>query len=121
METNAQNQPQTGDVPRKSPIVPEAAAILCGPQTASAIDSNYVATKTTSTFTAKQTVYVTFHANSNGSDGYIGMKWYLNGQQINQDSFHHSAANDHGYFSLPFNNPGNSAAPIYLCPKSNSH
>ena len=116
--TTAPTQPQTGNVPPNSAIVPAAAAILSGPQTASAIDSNYVATKTTSTFTAKQTVYVTFHANSNGSDGYIGMKWYLNGQQINQDSFHHSAANDHGYFSLPYNDPGNGAAAMYWCTKS---
>jgi hypothetical protein len=117
--TAAPTQPPVGNVPQDSSIIPAAAAILFSPQTSSAIDKSLNPTKATSTFTAKQTVYLTFTVNSNGSDGYIETKWYLNGQQINQDSFHHSAANDHGYFSLPYNEPGAGAAAMYWCTKSN--
>lgn len=108
------NTPATsGVVPTANQISPSAAAILTQGQTTSAVDSNYLPTKVTQNFTTKQTVYLTFQVNSQGNDGYISVKWYLNGQLLTSDKLPHSAKNDHGYFSLPYNEAGQGAAAMY--------
>ncbi len=99
-------------------IDPAAAAIIKNPQTSSAIDNNLAPTKPTSTFTTGKDVYVTFNISSNGQDGYIEAKWYQNGQQLSTRQFHHSAANDVGYFSRTFANSGDDVAEIYWCTKA---
>lgn len=104
-----------GNVPSTSSIASSAAAILFGATTASAIDSSYNPTQQTNTFTVGQTVYVTFNVDSHGNDGYIKAAWYLNGQEIKSDGFTHKAKNDHGYFSLPYNEAGSGALAMYWC------
>ena len=103
----------SGVVPGTSQISASAAAVLTEIQTSSAVDNNYLPTKVTKNFTSKQTVYLTFHVDSKGSDGYIVVKWYLNGQLLTSDKLQHSAQNDHGYFSLPYNEVGQGAAAMY--------
>ncbi len=102
-----------GAVPASSQISAAAAAILTEAQTSSAVDSNYLPTKPTQNFTSKQTIYLTFHVDSQGNNGYIAVKWFLNGQLLTSDKLAHSAANDHGYFSLPYNEAGQGAAAMY--------
>jgi hypothetical protein len=105
----------TGNVPSASSVVPAAAAIIFHPQTASAIDKDFLPTQVTSTFTANQTVYLTFSIDSKGQDGYVQVKWFENGQLLDEPILHHHAQNDHGYFSLPYNEAGSGAAAMYWC------
>jgi hypothetical protein len=116
--TSSTTATTTGGVPSTSSIVPAAAAIIFHPQTASAIDKDYLPTQVTSTFTANQTVYLTFGIDSKGKDGYVLVKWYENGQLLDSPILHHHAENDHGYFSLAYNEVGNGAAAMYWCTQS---
>lgn len=110
----ATNTPaSSGAVPSTSQISSSAATILTAGLTSSAVNSDYQPTKLTHNFTTKQAVYLTFHADSQGNDGYISVKWYLNGQLLTSDKLHHSAKNDHGYFSLPYSEVGQGAAAMY--------
>jgi hypothetical protein len=108
-----------GNVPTNAAVVSSAAAILYQGQTASAVDSNYNATAPTSTFTVEQRIYTTFQINSNGQNGYIEAKWYLNGQEIRSNMFHHSAQNDHGFFSTIYTQAGDGAIALYWCTQAN--
>lgn len=103
------------NIPSNIQAVPTAVAILSGGQTTSAINSNYQPTAVTQNFTAKQTVYFTFHVDSQRLPGYVQVKWYLDGQVISTDILAHSPQNDHGYFSLAYNVPGSGAAAMYWC------
>ncbi|HEY6409874.1 MAG TPA: hypothetical protein VIY29_20640, partial [Ktedonobacteraceae bacterium] len=108
----------TNAPPSGKAIDPAAAAIIKNPQTSSAIDNNLAPTKLTSTFKTQQDVYVTFDISSNGQNGYIEAKWYINGQLDGTKQFHHSASNDVGYFSSSFANSGNGVVEIYWCAKA---
>lgn len=116
--TQAATQSTQGDVPSKSDIVPAAATIIFNVKMASAIDSNYHPTVVTDKFKTKATVYATFKVNSKDDDGYIRAKWYQNGIELTRDILQHSAKNDHGYFSLPYDDPGDGAIAMYWCLKS---
>ncbi len=109
----------TSDMPATSAIVPAAAAILSNPKTASAVDQNLLPTTQASTFKTGQKIYVTFVINSQGKNGYIQIKWYQNGQSLTSDILAHHAENDRGYFSLAYDEPGDGAAAMYWCVKSN--
>lgn len=108
----------TTGVPSNNDAVAAASAIISQVQTSSAVDSNYNPTTTASTFTVQQRIYVTFQINSNGSDGYIEGRWFLNGQRVYTYTFKHSAANTQGYFSIPYNRAGNGAIALYWCTKA---
>lgn len=108
----------TTGVPSNNNAVASASAIISQVQTSNAVDSNYNPTTTTSTFTVQQRIYVTFQINSNGNDGYIEGRWFLNGQRVYTYTFHHSASNTQGYFSIPYTRAGNGAIALYWCTKS---
>ncbi len=105
-------------VPADTSVVTSASTIFSSLQISSAVDSNYSPTNVTSTFTAGQTVYITFAINSNGNDGYIMGRWYLDGTLVYHKQFHHIASHNFGYFSLPYQRAGNGAFALYWCTQS---
>lgn len=115
--TPTQQQTTTDNVPSTSAVVPEAAAILFNPHTANKIDNDLQPVNITSTFKARETVYLTFTVDSKGKDGYIQVRWYQGGQELTASAtiLKHSAANDHGEFSLEYDAPGDGAAAMYWC------
>jgi len=102
-------------VPSSNDVVPSAAKILFNPQMSSAINSNDEPTKITNTFTMGQDVYLTFQEDSQGKDGYIQVKWYLNGALDDTRLLKHSGQNDHGYFSHAFTASGQAGVAMYWC------
>lgn len=116
--TTATAQPSTGN-PSGKTIVPAAASIITYAHTASKIDSNYDPTQITSAFKIKQDIYATFRINSHNQPGYIGAKWYADGQLVTSDSFPHSPQNDVGYFSTTYDTAtNNGSVEVYWCTKS---
>ena len=81
----------------------------------SAVDNNYEPTKITSTFTPGQTAYLTFHENSQGKDGYIQVKWYMNGTLDSSRVLKHNGQNDRGYFQYSSADTGPVEAAMYWC------
>ena len=107
-----------GSVPTNSDVVPTAAKILFGVQTSSAINSNYDPTHVTTTFATGKYVNLTFHVDSLGKNGYIKVRWYENGQEVDSNILAHHAQNDHGYFGESFTSAGSGNAALYWCTKS---
>ncbi len=105
-------------VPTSSNIVPTASKIIFNVQTSSAIDADDNPTNVTTSFTAGQTVYLTFQDDSQGKDGFIQVKWYKDGTLVSTQLLKHSAQNNIGYFSRPYGDTGNAAAALYWCTQS---
>jgi len=109
----------SGESPSGSPVDPTAAAIITNPQTSSEVDSNYYPTNITSNFSIRQTVYVTFHLNTNGQPGYAQAKLYSNSTYVGNKILAVQAAYDHGYFSVELNSAATGTVELYWCTQSN--
>ena len=109
----------TGNAPTSADVVPAAARILFGAQTSSAVDANYDPKNLTTTFVKGKDVALTFHVNSAGKNGYIKVKWYEDGQQVDSAFLSHKAKNNHVYFAETYLTAGNASAAIYWCTKAN--
>ncbi len=110
--------PVLSDVPQSSAIDPAAKATIFNIQMASSIDKDYYPTNLANTFKPQQDVYMTFHVDSQGQDGYIKVNWYLNGQKQSSSILTHSAENDHGYFDNTYDQSGDGAVAAYWCLES---
>lgn len=109
----------SGVSPSGSPVDPTAAAIITNPQTASAVDSNSLPTTVTSNFSIRQTVYVTFHLNTNGQAGYAQAKLYSGTTYVGNKILAVQAGFDHGYFSVVLNTAATGTVELYWCTQSN--
>jgi len=109
----------SGVSPSGSPVDTTAAAIITNPQTASAVDSNYLPTKVTSNFSIGQTVYVTFHLNTNGQTGYAQAKLYSDTTYVGNKILTVQTGYDHGYFSVELNTTATGTVELYWCTQSN--
>jgi len=106
-------------VPSIQAIVPQAAAMLNGLQTASAIDpTTFLPTQVTTAFTTNQTIYATFFINSKNQAGYIQVQWYENNQVLAVDKFSHDPQDNVGYFNQQYSAAGDGAVALYLCTKA---
>ena len=110
---------QQGVSPSGSPVDPTSAAIITNPQTASAVDSNSLPTSVTSNFSKGQTVYVTFHLNTNKQAGYVQAKLYSNTTYIGDKILTVQSSYDHGYFSVQLNTAATGTVELYWCTQSN--
>lgn len=112
--------PTTGEtLPTSAQIDPAAAAIITKAQTASAIDSNDAPTQLTSSFKVGQTVYVTFNLATNGQSGYVEAKFYFDSTYVKNNILTVKPTYDHGYFSVPYNQPATGTIGLYWCTQSN--
>lgn len=109
----------SGVSPSGSPVDPTAAAIITNPQTSSAVDSNALPTNVTSNFSIHQTVYVTFHLNTNGHAGYAQAKLYSGTTYVGNKILAVQADFDHGYFSVELNTAATGTVELYWCTQSN--
>jgi hypothetical protein len=116
---NTQSNANTPVSPSGSPVDPTAAAIITNPQTASAVDSNSLPTTVTSNFSIRQTVYVTFHLNTNGQAGYAQAKLYSGTTYVGNKILAVQAGFDHGYFSVVLNTAATGTVELYWCTQSN--
>ena len=99
-------------------LMSSGTAIKTRAETTSAIDSNYLPTHPTSTFTSGTTIYVTFKLA--GRTGYLQAKWYYNGQlAYTNQILAAKPSNDHGYFGVSVSGTGDGEVAIYWCSKSN--
>jgi hypothetical protein len=102
-------------VPTTNDVIPAASKIIFNPQTSSAINSNYEPTKVATTFAPNKDMYLTFQEDSQGKDGYIQVKWYVNGTLADSRILKHNGQYDHGYFSHMFTDAGPVEAAMYWC------
>lgn len=110
---------QQGVSPSGSPVDATSAAIITNPQTSSAVDSNYLPTGVTSNFRIGQTVYVTFHLNTNNQAGYVQAKWYSNTTYVgNKILAVQQSGYDHGYFSAQVYTAATGTVELYWCTQS---
>jgi hypothetical protein len=109
----------SGVSPSGSQVDPTAAAIITNPQTASAVDSNYLPTTVTNNFSIRQTVYVTFHLNTNGQTGYAQAKLYSDTTYVGNKILTVQTGYDHGYFSVELNTAATGTVELYWCTQSN--
>lgn len=110
---------QQGVSPSGSPVDPTSATIITNPQTASAVDSNALPTSVTSNFRIGQTVYVTFHLNTNNQAGYVQAKFYSNTTYVGNKILTVQPGYDHGYFSVQLYTAATGTAELYWCTQSN--
>lgn len=92
-----------------------AASNVTNIQTAAGVDSNYMPIDVTSTFSANQTVYVTFSTPYGATPGYVETKWYSNGTLVSTGSPLAVISNFFGYFSYTFTSSGSYAVEVYYC------
>src|SRR5260221_7023114 len=110
---------QQGVSPSGSPVDPTSATIITNPQTASAVDSNALPTSVTSNFRIRQTVYVTFHLNTNNQAGYVQAKFYNNSTYFGNKILTVQPGYDYGYFSVQLYTAATGTAELYWCTQSN--
>jgi hypothetical protein len=108
-----------GTVPSAAQVDPAAAAIITNAQTASAIDSNDFPTTVTSSFTAGQTIYVTFHLTTNGQSGYSEARLFSNTTYIGNKILTIQSNFDHGYFTVFINQAATGTVGLYWCTQAN--
>ncbi len=109
----------SGVSPSGSPVDSTAAAIITNPQTASAVDRNYFPTTVTNNFSIGQTVYVTFHLNTNGQTGYAQVKLYSDTTYVGDKILTVQTGYDHGYFSVELNTAATGTVELYWCTQAN--
>jgi hypothetical protein len=119
VSTPASTPVSGGGIPAASDVVPSASKIIYNPELSSAIDANYNPTKVATTFKTGQSFYLTFDEDSQGKDGYIQVKWYLNGALDDTRILTHSAKNDHGYFEHALYTAGPAEATLSWCTQAN--
>ncbi len=113
---NATNATTHADTPSGIPIIPTASHILKNVQTSRSIDNTLAPTGVTKTFMANQKVYVTFTIASGTQDGFIGAKWYADGQVVATTILQHNHANTQGVFSNVYITPTpDGALELYWC------
>jgi hypothetical protein len=91
--------------PSGNTSVPAISALFSDPQTAAAIDEKDKAVQTTSTFTTRKTVYVTFNVNSKNQKGYVRARWYKGKQLFREVDLAHDPSRTNGYFSIVYDAP----------------
>jgi zinc-ribbon domain len=116
---NSPTSTAAGVSPSGSPVDPTSATIISNAQTASAVDSNSLPTNATSNFSVRQTVYVTFHLNTNGQAGYVQAKLYSDTTYVGDKMLMVQSSYDHGYFSLELNTAATGIVELYWCAQSN--
>jgi hypothetical protein len=109
---------QQGVSPSGSPVDPTSATIITNPQTASAVDSNDLPTSVTSNFRIRQTVYVTFHLNTNNQAGYVQAKLYSNTTYVGNKILTVQPGYDHGYISVQLYTAATGTVELYWCTQS---
>jgi zinc ribbon protein len=98
---------------------PQTNTIITNPQSASAVDSNNLPTSVTSNFRIGQTVYVTFHLNTNKQAGYVQAKLYSNTTYVGNKILTVQPDYDHGYFSVQLYTAATGKVELYWCTQSN--
>lgn len=109
---------QGGGAPSGLAIDSTAAGIVTNVQMASAVDSNFSPTKTSSTFVTKQTIYATFKTNANAPDGYVEGKWYSDGKYAFSSKILAVKADFLGYLSAEYNIATQGTVEMYWCTQS---
>jgi hypothetical protein len=113
------NSPTAAGVsPSGSPVDPTSATIISNAQTASAVDSNALPTNVTSTFSVRQTVYVTFNLHTNGQAGYAQAKLYSDTTYVGNKILAVQSGYDYGYFSVELNKASTGTVELYWCTQS---
>lgn len=98
-------------------IVATATAIITNPQTTSSIDDNYAPQQIMNTFTAGQTVYVTFQIDSHKKPGFVEAKWYTDNHFITSNILPHIPQNNVAYASHVYSTASRGAVELYWCTK----
>lgn len=91
--------------PSGNTSVPAVSALFSNPQTTAAIDESDKARQTMSTFTTRQTVYVTFNLNSKAKKGYVRARWYKGKQLFHEVDLAHDPSKTNSYFSIVYDAP----------------
>ena len=104
--------------PSGNTIVPSAAAIITGAQSATGIDKNYYPTGTSTTFKVNQSVYITFNLKL-PQTGYVQSKWYVDnvfgaGKILSLDKIDFT----HAYFVNTYKIAATGTVELYWCTKS---
>lgn len=109
----------SGSSPSGQSIDPAAAAIVSNVVTAQSIDKNTSEPiGVSTTFQVNQKFDVIADINSNGSDGYVLAKFYLNNNPFDKLILHHHAQYNVGYFPTQYTSAGNGTAELYWCTKA---
>ncbi|HCF88228.1 MAG TPA: hypothetical protein DEV72_23845, partial [Ktedonobacter sp.] len=116
--TNTTPTTSSSGAPSGLAIDSTAAGIVTNVQMASAVDSNFSPTKTSSTFVTKQTIYATFKTDANAPDGYVEGKWYSDGKYAFSSKILAVKADFLGYLSAEYNIATQGTVEMYWCTQS---
>jgi hypothetical protein len=109
--------PSSGTPPSSGAGAVNQGAIITDIQTARDVDVQKYPTQLSKIFGTYQTVYVTFHLNSQGKDGSIEYKLYEDNTYVSGSilSFLSQSVPDHGYVVVYLNKPGTGTVELYWC------